>query len=459
MHWLGEALLGMGHEVVFVTPPDLQTATENDIVSGIQPDAESKKYEEPASRNGSADTARAQQRDPDRQNALTAMLRKRPTSLPVITCKELYKNPEQVDIVHSQRPFDVLPHWIAVHSIGHLEPQCPPDTQPEIIRSHSGRHYPHNVSRLYNVFPAASLAKQWSAPSDTIILSGIVPDAYTFRADHSGYLLFTGCAHASQNRTPAIIPARSPVHHQQASSFRPMQHQSSQGQESSHIPSSAKASSDTQARHKNNPAADAAFALQPEYTPQPSEIATQPPCIQTTHAAGTQSFHQNKLAELRLAIQLAAEADLPLVVTADIYPVPQWAHCKHVTFTGPITAARYTQLLAGAKALIYPAITADWTAIPVMQALVSGTPVLCTATGVLPEFIHEGVTGFTFHSMAEARHRLKQLDAISPFDCRLHVLARHTHRHMAEACLSLYMQAYHSRYKQQRNAQLRAPHP
>lgn len=157
-----------------------------------------------------------------------------------------------------------------------------------------------------------------------------------------------------------------------------------------------------------------------------------------------------------LAAGLARAAGLPLVVAAPAEQFANTAGNAHVSFAGSLTHAEYAQLLAGARALIHPALTPDWTGMAVLEALVSGTPVLCTATGALPEVCSHGVTGFFFRCMDDARMQLRHMDSINPYDCRMHVLCGFTHRHMAERCLSLYAQRFRQACERARDAALSA---
>jgi glycosyltransferase involved in cell wall biosynthesis len=68
---------------------------------------------------------------------------------------------------------------------------------------------------------------------------------------------------------------------------------------------------------------------------------------------------------------------------------------------------------------------------------VSGTPVLGTRRGALPEIVSPdtGALGDTLDELVAARPGLARID---PEACRARVLALFTHRRMAESYLALY---------------------
>jgi glycosyltransferase involved in cell wall biosynthesis len=66
------------------------------------------------------------------------------------------------------------------------------------------------------------------------------------------------------------------------------------------------------------------------------------------------------------------------------------------------------------------------------EAMATGTPVIAFRAGSVPEVVENGVTGFvcdTFHAMAEAIPRVKELDRRA---CRAHVERRFSPRVMAD---------------------------
>jgi glycosyltransferase involved in cell wall biosynthesis len=78
-----------------------------------------------------------------------------------------------------------------------------------------------------------------------------------------------------------------------------------------------------------------------------------------------------------------------------------------------------------------------------IEALVSGTPVLGTRRGALPEIGSQetGVLGDTLEELIAGREAICRID---PGACRARVMEHFTHRTMAEGYLRLYLKVMHT---------------
>jgi glycosyltransferase involved in cell wall biosynthesis len=94
-------------------------------------------------------------------------------------------------------------------------------------------------------------------------------------------------------------------------------------------------------------------------------------------------------------------------------------------------------LIAGARTLWMPALWDEPFGITLIEALVSGTPVLGTRRGSLPEIVSPevGALGDTLDQLVERR---AGLDAIAPDACRAWVERHFTHHVMAEGYLRMF---------------------
>ena len=110
---------------------------------------------------------------------------------------------------------------------------------------------------------------------------------------------------------------------------------------------------------------------------------------------------------------------------------------RWVRYVGKVGGTRKTELLAGARAFWMPALWDEPFGITLIEALVSGTPVLGTRRGSLPEIVSPdvGALGDTLDELVELRARL---DAIDPEACRAHVERHFTHHAMAEGYLRMF---------------------
>ncbi len=133
------------------------------------------------------------------------------------------------------------------------------------------------------------------------------------------------------------------------------------------------------------------------------------------------------------AVKGARLAGRPLIVAGGWRPSLR----SNLRFVGKVGGERKTALLAGAAALWMPARWDEPFGLTTIEAMVSGTPVLGTRRGALPEIItaSSGAMGDSLDELVQARERLDRLD---PEEVRANVLARFTHIRMAENYLALY---------------------
>ncbi len=105
------------------------------------------------------------------------------------------------------------------------------------------------------------------------------------------------------------------------------------------------------------------------------------------------------------ALDAATQAGARLLLAGELYPYPEhqaWFAERvrprlgaRARWLGPVTGARKARLLAGARAVLVPSTVAETGSLVTMEALASGTPVIGSAIGEIPNLLDEGVTGFT----------------------------------------------------------------
>jgi len=110
---------------------------------------------------------------------------------------------------------------------------------------------------------------------------------------------------------------------------------------------------------------------------------------------------------------------------------------RDLRFVGEVGGERKATLLAEAACLWVPAQWDEPFGLTTIEAMVSGTPVLGTRRGALPEIITPecGAMGDSVDELVALRPGLTQLD---PEAIRARVLERFTHRTMAERYVELY---------------------
>jgi glycosyltransferase involved in cell wall biosynthesis len=147
------------------------------------------------------------------------------------------------------------------------------------------------------------------------------------------------------------------------------------------------------------------------------------------------------------AIRISNQAKLPLHVAGGV--APPWS--KNVFSHGTIDGSKKLDLLQKARALIFPVTWNEPFGVAVIEALASGTPVIATNVGALPEIVNSkcGVIADTLCDLVDAVNAVKSID---PYVCRRQVEENFTHIHMAEKYLFYYRSVL-------RNGFIRDGHP
>jgi glycosyltransferase involved in cell wall biosynthesis len=135
----------------------------------------------------------------------------------------------------------------------------------------------------------------------------------------------------------------------------------------------------------------------------------------------------------RWAIAGARRAGRRLVVAGGWRP----SVLRSIRYVGEVGGARKAALLAGARCLWMPALWDEPFGITLIEALASGTPVVGTRRGSLPEVISSevGALGDSVDELVALRDRL---DRIDPAACRDRVERHFTHHVMAEEYLRMF---------------------
>jgi glycosyltransferase involved in cell wall biosynthesis len=97
------------------------------------------------------------------------------------------------------------------------------------------------------------------------------------------------------------------------------------------------------------------------------------------------------------------------------------------TVLGEITLAEKVDLLARAKAVLFPIGWDEPFGLVMTEAMACGTPVIATPRGSVPEVVVDGETGFVVpveDYPARAADALKRLDEIDPIACRARVQSK-----------------------------------
>ena len=135
----------------------------------------------------------------------------------------------------------------------------------------------------------------------------------------------------------------------------------------------------------------------------------------------------------RIAVQAAQRGKFRLVLAGGWRPsLSRW-----IRFAGEVGGEKKRALLAGARCLWMPVQWDEPFGLNVVEAFASGTPVIATPRGALPELIAPAVGGLgtTLEELLDARSRLAQFD---PQACRRHAERHFTHLRMARDYVRMY---------------------
>lgn len=109
-----------------------------------------------------------------------------------------------------------------------------------------------------------------------------------------------------------------------------------------------------------------------------------------------------------------------------------------VRWVGTVAGQERDDLLAGARASLFPLRWEEPGGTAVVESLALGTPVVATARGCLPELIEHGRTGLLTTDEEELGDLLLAASLLDPDECRREAAVRFTPTVMAEKYVGLY---------------------
>jgi len=109
------------------------------------------------------------------------------------------------------------------------------------------------------------------------------------------------------------------------------------------------------------------------------------------------------------------------------------AMCRRAgaTYVGDVKGKKKAELLTGAKAFLFPTKVDEAFGLGMVEALMSGTPVICSDKGACPEIISPDV-GFVCRHRDDYVAAVNQVDQISPRACRDKALKEYHYLRMAQ---------------------------
>jgi glycosyltransferase involved in cell wall biosynthesis len=156
------------------------------------------------------------------------------------------------------------------------------------------------------------------------------------------------------------------------------------------------------------------------------------------------------------AIDAAARAGVPIRMAGEIHPTDgAWAASTlqarlaqpHVTDLGTIGLAEKASLLCEARALLAPIEWNEPFGLILIEAMLSGCPVVAFARGSVPEIVEDGRTGFVAASFDQMVDLIRPGGAVDGFDrvaCRKRAVERFSRDRMVTDHFELYDRVRHA---------------
>jgi glycosyltransferase involved in cell wall biosynthesis len=130
---------------------------------------------------------------------------------------------------------------------------------------------------------------------------------------------------------------------------------------------------------------------------------------------------------LHTAIDAAGRVGVPILVAGETHPagrkyyqreiVPRLG-ARHVKLLGPAGPTDKARLLRDARALLAPIDWEEPFGLVLIEAMLSGCPVVAFARGSVPELIDNGVTGFVVHTVEEMARAIRPGGPVDRLDRR-----------------------------------------
>jgi glycosyltransferase involved in cell wall biosynthesis len=149
------------------------------------------------------------------------------------------------------------------------------------------------------------------------------------------------------------------------------------------------------------------------------------------------------------AIEVARKAGTRVLLAAKMRETWERAYFeRHVepmlgpdaVYLGEVPHERKIELLANARALLFPIRWNEPFGMVMLEAMACGTPVLAFPEGAAPEVVEDGTTGYLCDDIADMVEAVGRLDKLRRADCRAAVEGYFSTRRMVAEHLELYQE-------------------
>jgi glycosyltransferase involved in cell wall biosynthesis len=150
-----------------------------------------------------------------------------------------------------------------------------------------------------------------------------------------------------------------------------------------------------------------------------------------------------------LAIEVAREAGRPLVLAGKIEPGSEGFFQERiephlgrgVRWIEDVTGREKSELLARARAFLFPLQWPEPFGLAMVEAMACGTPVVAMPRGAAEEVVEPGVTGFLAEGVDELVDAVRRADEIDPAACAARARERFSAARMADGYEGVYRAA------------------
>ncbi|PMS32605.1 glycosyltransferase family 4 protein [Paraburkholderia rhynchosiae] len=150
-----------------------------------------------------------------------------------------------------------------------------------------------------------------------------------------------------------------------------------------------------------------------------------------------------------LAVDIARRAGLPLKMAGKVHPGEREYFAQQIEpllqrssdftdFLGEVGGTLRKQLIANARALLFPVEWPEPFGMVMIEAMACGTPVIAFRRGAVPEVLEHGVNGFIVDDVEEAVNAVARIGDIDRARCRRSFEQRFTAARMADDYLQVY---------------------
>lgn len=149
---------------------------------------------------------------------------------------------------------------------------------------------------------------------------------------------------------------------------------------------------------------------------------------------------------VHIAIKVAQELDLPLVIAAKLDEVDRLYFREYVeprlsetiTWIGEVDTEKRNELMSRAICLLHPVTWREPFGLTIIEAMACGCPVVAIDKGSIPEIIKNGETGFVVQDTETMIDAVENISTIERERCRQHALENFSAKKMADRYEEIY---------------------